>query len=257
MSKNQEIQNTEKDAKLPALSGAFEQDANGGFDGMGQEDMALPFLRLLAANSPEIGELEGALPGMIYNTVTGELYDGKVGICVIPCAYTRQYIEWAPRGQGTGAPIAVYPATSDILSRTTRDKASNKDYLDNGNYIENTANHYVMLLSNNVPEAALITMKATQLKKSRKWNSMMMSLKTQGSSGQFFTPPMYSQRYLLTTTAESNDKGKWYGWEITHLGPILDMEVYGAARAFSQSIASGTVNVKHSNDEDFQSSNVF
>ena len=255
MSKKNDIDVQE--TNLPAISGMFEQDANGGFDGMGQEDLALPFLRLLAANSPEIGELDGALPGMIYNTVTGELYDGKAGITVIPCAYVRQYIEWAPRGQGSGAPIAVYPATSDILSRTVRDKASNKDFLDNGNYIENTANHYVMVLSNNVPEPALITMKATQLKKSRKWNSMMMSVKTQNSSGQFFTPPMYSQRYLLTTSAESNDKGKWYGWEIVHLGSVLDADVYNAARTFSQSIASGAVSVKHSNEEENQSSNVF
>jgi len=86
---------------------------------------------------------------------------------------------------------------------------------------------------------------------------MMMSMKAQNSSGQFFTPPMYSQRYLLTTSAESNDKGKWYGWEITHLGPVLDMEVYGAARAFSQSIASGTVAVKHSNDEEYSSHSAF
>jgi len=244
------------ESKAVAIASQFEADANSGFEGMGQEDLALPFLRLLAANSPEIGELDGALPGMIYNTVTGELYDGKTGICVIPCAYVRQYIEWAPRGSGSGAPIAVYPATSDILSRTTRDKTTNKDYLDNGNYIENTANHYVMLLVEGVPNPALITMKATQLKKSRKWNSMQMSIKTQGSNGQFFTPPMYSQRYVLTTAGESNDKGKWYGWEIQHLGPVTEPEVYAAARKFSQSIAAGDVKVKHT-EEDMDTPNVF
>lgn len=246
-----------KDTTALAIANQFEQDANAGFEGMGQEDLALPFLRLLAANSPEIGELEGALPGMIYNTVTGELYDGKAGITVIPCAYVRQYIEWAPRGQGSGAPIAVYPATSDILSRTVRDKTTNKDYLDNGNYVENTANHYVMMLIDGVPHPALISMKATQLKKSRKWNSMQMSVKTQGSNGQFFTPPMYSQRYVLTTVGESNDKGKWYGWEIQHIGPVTDPEVYAAARAFAQSIAAGDVKVKHTDETENDTSNVF
>lgn len=234
-----------------SIYSSFEQDANAGFEGMGQEDLALPFLRLLAANSPEIGEIEGALPGMIYNSVTGDLYDGKVGIVVIPCAYTRQYIEWAPRGQGSGAPIAVYPATSDILSRTIRDKSTNKDYLENGNYIENTANHYVMLVSEGTLSPALISMKSTQLKKSRKWNSQMMSVKAQSSSGEFYTPPMYSQRYLLSTSAESNDKGKWYGWEITHLGPIETRAMYEEARKFAQSIAAGSVSVKHTDDSSF------
>jgi len=239
------------------ITQAFEEDANAGFEGMSQEDLALPFLRLLAANSPEIGEVESALPGMIYNTVTGELHDGKSGIVVIPCAYTRQYIEWAPRGQGTGAPVAVYPATSDILSRTIRDKSNNKDYLENGNYIENTANYYVLQIVDGSPQPAMITMKSTQLKKSRKWNSMMMSIKEQNSSGQFYTPPMYSQCFVLSASAESNDKGKWYGWEIQHSGPVTSKEVYESARKFAQSIAAGSVNVKHTTEESSLHSDVF
>jgi hypothetical protein len=161
----------------------------------------------------------------------------------------RQYIEWAPRGSGTGAPLHIYPATSDILSKTRREPGDNKDYLDNGNYIENTANHYVMVLdANNVPSPALITMKSTQLKKSRKWNSMMAAVKIPGKNG-LFTPPMYSQIYLLTTQGESNDKGKWFGWEIERIGSVEDAGVYMAAKQFAQSINAGEVKVKHEGDE--------
>lgn len=85
---------------------------------------------------------------MIYNSVTQELFDGKKGILVIPVAYVRQYMEWAPRGSGLRAPINIYPATSDILSKTHKEPGDNKDYLDSGNYVENTANHYVMVLQN-------------------------------------------------------------------------------------------------------------
>jgi hypothetical protein len=231
-----------------ALAGAFETDAHAGFDGMSQEDFALPFLKLLTNTSPEVGVLEGALPGKILNSVTGELYDGKKGIEVIPVAYVRQYIEWAPRGSGSGAPVAMYPATSDVLSRTHREPGDNKDYLDNGNYIENTANYYVMIVSEQgVPEPALITMKSTQLKKSRKWNSMMQSVKVQGKNG-LFTPPMYSQLYRLTTVAESNDKGKWYGWEVERTGAVESADIYNAAKAFAQSVGSGDVKVKHESE---------
>lgn len=231
-----------------ALGSDFEQDAHAGFDNMGQEDFALPFLRLLTNTSPEVGELEGAVPGKILNTVTGELYDGKQGITVIPCQYTRVYIEWAPRGSGSGAPIAIHPSTSDILSKTHREPGDNKDYLDNGNYIENTANHYVMVVDDNgVPNPALIVMKSTQLKKSRKWNSMMMSVKLNGKNG-LYTPPMYSQSYRLSTVAESNDKGKWFGWEVERIGSIEDMSVYHAAKAFASSVGSGDVKVKHQDE---------
>ena len=228
-----------------AIASAFEEDASSSFAGMNQDDFALPFLRLLTNTSPEVGEIDGALPGMVYNSVTGQLYDGKKGITVIPCAYVRQYIEWAPRGSGSGAPIHIYPSTSDILSRTHREPGENKDYLDNGNYIENTANHYVMVVdADGTPSPALIVMKSTQLKKSRKWNSMMQSVKLQGKNG-LFTPPMYSQMYRLTTQAESNDKGKWFGWEVERIGTVEDEGVYQIAKAFALSVNSGAVKTKH------------
>ena len=81
------------------------------------------------------------------------------------------------------------------LSQTTRGK-DYKDRLPNGNYLDNTANHFVLFCGKN-PETALISMKSTQLKVSRKWNSMMMGLKMQGKNG-LFTPPTYSHIYKLS-----------------------------------------------------------
>jgi hypothetical protein len=246
-----------KKAKAGALvlANSFEQEANAGFENMTQEDFALPFLRLLTTTSPEIGDVEGAMPGMVYNTVTKQLYDGKKGILVVPTAYVRQYIEWAPRGSGSGAPAMIHPATSDILSKTHREPGDNKDYLENGNYIENTANHYVMVIDEDgVPNPALIVMKSTQLKKSRKWNSMMASVKLPGANG-LYTPPIYSQVYRLSTVAESNDKGRWFGWEVEHVGSVEDMDVYNAAKAFANSVKSGDVKVKHQ-DESVQDGNI-
>jgi len=231
-----------------ALIDDLETDAAAGFGAMTQEDYALPFLRLLTSTSPEVGEVDGALPGMFLNSVTGELYDGKKGITVIPCAYLRQYIEWTPRGQGTGAPVQVYPATSDVLSRTHKEPGEYKDYLDNGNYVENTANYYIMIVDESgVPNPALVTMKSTQLKKSRKWNSMMQSVKMTGKNGMF-TPPMYSQLYRLSSVAESNDKGKWFGWEVERIGPVESNDLYAAAKAFAQSVGAGDIKVKHESE---------
>ena len=49
------------------------------------------------------------------------------------------------RGTSTGAPVAIHEADSDIISQTTRGK-DYKDRLPNGNYLENTANHFVLVL---------------------------------------------------------------------------------------------------------------
>jgi hypothetical protein len=69
-----------------------------------------------------------------------------------------------------------------------------------------------------------------------------------GKNGPY-TPPMFSQLYRITTQQESNDKGKWYGWEIERIGPIEDSNLYLSAKAFAQSINSGEVKVKHQSDE--------
>ena len=227
----------------------FEADAGQGLN-MTQEDLALPFLKVLGQLSPECNKrdakhVEGAEPGMIINTVTGEVYDGVKGIDVVPVHYKRQHIEWQDRGESQGAPVKIYDAGDDLPS-TTRDKF-NKDRLSNGNYLEDTASHFVVILGSS-PTTALISMKATQLKVSRKWNSMMMGLKMQGKNGMF-TPPTYSHIYKLKTVQQSNDKGTWFGWDVSRVGPISDPGIYKIAKDFGANVSKGDVKVKHGEQE--------
>ena len=238
-----------KSAPLPA--NMFEDDAAKGLGAIGQEDLALPFLKILGQLSPEVNKrdgkyVEGAEPGMIFNSVSGELYDGVKGINVIPCFYKLEYIEWKDRGEGLGAPVAIYDSSSDIMSKTTPD-ANYKDRLPNGNYIEKTASHFVIVAGDS-PSTALISMKSTQLKISRKWNSMMSGIKMKGANGMF-TPASFSHIYKLKTTQMSNDKGTWFGWEVSKVGPVTDKGLYDQAKGFSDSISKGSVKAKHGEDK--------
>ena len=238
-----------KSAGLPA--NMFEDDAAKGLGAIGQEDLALPFLKILGQLSPEVNKrdgkyVEGAEPGMIYNSVSGDLYDGVKGIDVIPCFYKLEYIEWKDRGEGPGAPVAIYDSSSDIMSKTKPD-ANYKDRLPNGNYIEKTASHFV-IVSGDSPSTALISMKSTQLKISRKWNSMMSGIKMKGANGMF-TPASFSHIYKLKTTQMQNDKGTWFGWEVNKVGPVTDKGLYDQARSFSESISKGSVKAKHGEDK--------
>ena len=226
----------------------MEADAQQGAQNIAQEDLALPFLKILGQLSPEVNKrdgkyVEGAEPGKIINTVTNELFDS---INVIPCHYKRQYIEWQDRGTSTGAPVAIHEASSDIISQTTRGK-DYKDRLPNGNYLDNTANHFVLVLGKS-PSTALISMKSTQLKISRKWNSMMSGIKMKGKNG-LFTPASFSHIYRLKTTQMSNDKGTWFGWEVSKIGPVTDQSLYGQAKTFSENISKGTVKAKHGEEK--------
>jgi len=226
----------------------MEADAQQGAQNISQEDLALPFLKILGQLSPEVNKrdgkyVEGAEPGLIINTVTNELYND---VDVIPCHYKRQYIEWQDRGTSTGAPVAIHEADSDIISQTTRGK-DYKDRLANGNYLENTASHFVLINGSN-PHTALISMKSTQLKVSRKWNSMMMGLKMQGKNG-LFTPPTYSHIYNLKTVQMSNDKGTWFGWDVSKVGPVEQKDLYDMAKNFATSVGKGEIQAKHGTEE--------
>ena len=232
-----------------ALTSMFEQDANTSFSNMDTDDYALPFLRVLGQLSPECNKrdakyIDGAEPGMIFNTVTKQLYDGENGVNIIPCYYKREYVEWSDRGEGTSAPIAIHSVESGIIKDTTRD-AGYKDRLPNGNYLENTASYFVTIDDGT---SALISMKSTQLKVSRSWNSMMNSIKLKGKNGMF-TPAMYSHVYNLKTVQQSNDKGTWFGWSIEKVGPVQDKDLYEAAKSFASSVNKGDVTAKHGGDE--------
>ena len=246
--------NQETEKKNGALATFdMEADAAQGAQNISQEDLALPFLKILGQLSPEVNKthgkyVEGAEPGKIINTVTNTLYDS---LNVVPCHYKRQYIEWQDRGQSTGAPVAMHDADSDIVSQTTRGK-DYKDRLPNGNYLDNTASHFVLTLDDN-PQTALISMKSTQLKVSRKWNSMMMGLKLQGKNG-LFTPPTYSHIYKLSTVQMSNDKGTWFGWDVSKVGPVQDKAIYDMAKSFAESVGKGEVEAKPESQEETKKS---
>tara|TARA_R100000734_G_C3317086_1_gene109929 strand:+ start:545 stop:1369 length:825 start_codon:yes stop_codon:yes gene_type:complete len=191
--------------------------------GQGQEfvtarDQKLPILKLLYANSPVLDDTSGkyietAKQGDIYSETSGNLWKGKEGVIVVPCLYINTFNEWQDRGDSPGRPVKIHTDPS-IMSETTRGD-DNKDRLKNGNYVEDTGNHFVFILDKdyNPVEQALIAMKSTQKKKSKTWNSMMMSRRTKGKKG-FFTPPTWSTTYRLTSTKESNSQNHWYGWVI-------------------------------------------
>ena len=246
---------TKGDTKVATLDmDMFEQDAGAGLNNLGTEDLALPFLKVLSKQSDELDDIDGAKAGDILNTVTNTLYKGKIN--VVPCAYQRRFIQWQPRGTGSGAPVGIFNPTDD-MPETSRSSEDNKEYLTDGSgdYMEQTCQWYVKVVEDDGTSSnALIAMKSTQLKKSRKWMSMIMSRQMTGKNGPF-TPPMYSHVYSLTTHAEENSKGKWHGWEMSLEKQVGDINLYNSAKTFAESVDKGDVNVKHTQEGEGKTKN--
>jgi hypothetical protein len=229
----------------------FENDAGAGNDNVGQDDLALPFLKIISGLDTLLDEMEELRKGDIFNTVTSDIYKGKEGVRVIPCAYQRRFIEWAPRGQGSGAPVNIF-TPEDNRPRTERSKEDNREYVvgGNGTYIEDTQQHFVMVVNDDgSAQPALIAMKSTQLKKGRKWNSIIQGRTAIGKNGPF-QMPRYSNIYRLKSLAEENSKGSWHGWDVSLEGAIQDAALYMQAKVFAESISRGDVEVKHQQEQD-------
>ena len=214
-SQAKEIQ--KKEANLPANFN-LEEAAGEGQEFISARDVKLPILKILYANSPVLDDSDGkyiasAKQGDIYNEVTGSLWKGKEGIVVVPCLYINTFNEWKDKGDSPGRPIKIHTDPS-IMSETKRGD-DNKDRLPNGNYVEDTGNHFVFILDKNYlpQEQSLIAMKSTQKKKSKTWNSMMQTRRMPGKKG-YFRPPTWATTYRLTTTKESNSQNSWYGWVV-------------------------------------------
>ena len=240
-----------KQAQVPSNS-LFEADAKLGLENMDQDDLALPFLKLLQNSSDETKKkhssyVEGAEPGMFYNTVTKKLYDGAKGIEVIPCFYKLTFPEWAPFERKEGRPVSP-DRGADVLSQTKKD-ASGKDVLTNGNVIIKTANHFIIILTESGIDKALVAMKSTQLKVSRGCNSMMKSISEKGKNGTF-NPPSFSHIYQLRST-EVTGNFTWYGYNVKLLRKVDNVDLYQQAKAFHSSIKRGQGKAAEKDDTNF------
>ena len=255
--KNEVVESNQSTAV--ALASMYEEDANSGFENADAEAYAIPFLNILQSGSPQVKKsdgayIKGAEEGMMFNTVTQEVISGEDGVQVIPCYYKRSFVKWAPRETGGGYRGEVMPSDPQVTAGKTN---ADGELIDaEGNNLVDTRTHYVLVLDKNGGyQPAVISMSSSQIKKSRQWMSRMNGLKLARKDGTLFTPPMFSHVYHLTTTAESNDQGSWFGWKIETGSAVENAALYQAAKAFRDAVSSGEVKeqqpaAQHSSSDD-------
>ncbi len=217
-----------------------------GTEGADANDYAVPFLHILQKLSPQCDRQApefnpDAREGMILETTSSAVYDGDKGIIVIPCAFRKDLVEWKQRNSGGGF-VAAHGWNEAMIGQTTKnDKGQN--VLPNGNLLVETKYHYVLMLADDGPRAAVISMTSTQLKKSRKWMSLMQLRKMKTADGKSFIPPTFAFIYHLKTIYESNDKGNWYSWDIEPGPPVSDARLIREAIKFHKAVGTGEVKI--------------
>ena len=208
-------------------------------------EMQIPFIRVLQALSPQLNKkkpeyIEGAAQGDLFNTVTNEHWSGEEGITVIPCFQTTKYLEFVPRDMGGGFKGEIHP-NDPVLQQTTR--SGSKEMLPSGNELVKSDQHFCLVLNEDGSyQPAVVDMKSTQLKVSRRWKTQIAMLKVRHpSTGAMVTPAVFATKWKLTTTEESNDQGSWNNYQVEKVGLVDNRDLLLEAKAFRESIAAGEV----------------
>jgi len=215
----------------------FSSDAGRGMEGADKDSFALPFLTILQGLSPQMETVEGAKIGLYINTITNKM---SASVDVIPVAFQRRYLAWAPRADGGGFK-GVHEVIEVESANYKRDE--NNQLIDNdGNILKDTRIHYVLVVDEDGGfTPAIISMSSTQVKKSKRWLSLMQNVQLKDANGKSFNPPSFSHVYTLTSQKESNDSGTWYGFAVGIKGQVTDGAMYKAAKALNVQVQAGHV----------------
>jgi hypothetical protein len=238
--------------------------AGGGFEGTDKDSFAIPFLQILQKMSPLVDEdspkhIEGAKAGMLFNTVTQKLYDGKAGLTIIPCAYRRSYIQWAGRdaeggfkGEFTPEQIQEMQNRGQIivsegkLLKPLDDGTVNEKKSD---YFADTRSHFILIVEESGETTqAILALSASQTKASKMLMTSLQQKKVDTPKGKM-TPPTFANRVKISTVGMSNEKGNWSGVRFDLDGLVTDAHVFAEAKAFYKAIAAGEVKVDHSKSD--------
>lgn len=211
------------------------RDAGTGFEDMAPTDLVAPFLLIVQPMSPSLKEDNElynpeAKPGRIINIQSGKVYKE----ChVIPVRYAFRNVERKSQNAGRGF-VGSY-GRNDSPNDLTVNPLTGLTERANGNVLYQTGYYLCMLAEENY-DYVIIPMASTQLKKSKRWNTLMMSQKIEGQEDAI--KPMFSTKYKLSTVSESNAKGTWYGWNIQPDGEVTDTALYQQAKTMAVSMVN-------------------
>ena len=178
------------------------------FSGHGLENMTrdvfqIPFLKILQALSPQCQRgskdyVEGAQPGLFYNTVTKKIYGEKIQL--IPLHFQKTWVEWKP--DRAGFVRKHKPDSIDV------DQSNFSKWLaGNGNIISETYEFYCLIADNLDEGIVQFNLASTDCKHAKNWNSQLASTKLQNEK----PAPIFSHVWEFSTVPVSNAQGTWYG----------------------------------------------
>lgn len=224
--------------------------AGQGFETHTQDDYARPFLGVLQANSPILDTHADAKAGMLINTVTKQVYDGKAGIVFIPVHTKHNVLEWKP---DRGGFVAEHELGSEFIQKVKAEQEFGKWKMVKGdlksNDLTETFSVYGLFVNEQgTPEQMVISFSSTKIKIYKSWMTTARTVQAALPNGQRINPPIFAHRYRIKTAMEKNAKGSFYNFNIGFDGGTAEKcrlptndPLFLAAVSFFELVKEGTV----------------
>lgn len=228
----------------------YEQYAGAGSEGLTTQDLAVPRLYMLHTLSPQVNKkdpkhIPGAEAGMIYNTVTQEVYKG---LWLVACGYRRSFSEWVDRKEGGGFVAEHFEQDPKWVKE---DKGpwvlEKKSTADHKRHVINDTRTFAVYASKteamDEPFNALVSLTSSQLRRAANWLTVATSKSFKSGSGKVGRLPIFASRFHAEGEYQENDQGSWYAWKITdtqELNPA-DGDLFQACAAFHEMFKGGRI----------------
>jgi hypothetical protein len=175
-----------------------------------EESVSMPIIRILQALSPEISKhqeayIDGAEEGRMMLGSTKELLPEELS--VVPVGGKSVYVEWIPKSKGGGL-VATHPLT--IVNHDDYKKGVKKKHDEwlGENELKYTRYWFILVEIEGEWQRCILAMNGSQLRIAREWSKEIGKFRYEGKKD--LVPPIFAQRYTLSTDIEKNQADQAY-----------------------------------------------
>ncbi|REK56661.1 MAG: hypothetical protein DWQ49_09835 [Bacteroidetes bacterium] len=228
MAKSKEVTVAGEHLPVETTRPSFMGDTARGQENVGTDDITIPRLDVIQSLSPQRKKndpayIEGAEEGLLFNTVSGELY-GK-SVIFVPVFFRKEFVVWKDRKSGGGF-NGAFSTKAEAEAHAT---SLGEDF-----EVQDTAQQFGLIWrpestpDNPVLEEIVISMAKSKMKVSRQLNTMC---KMAGGD-------RFERAYEISSAHVEGTKGEYESLVVKPLG-FVNEPVYRAAEKLYEAISSG------------------
>ncbi len=211
----------------------IKQGGNRGSENVTNEDLQLPRINVCQDLSPQKDKdeeqyIEGCDVGMLFNTLTGELYPD--GVVYTPITFQKRFFVWRDQDSGGGLQ-GIFDFNKEQEAQALTAKLNGD--MEEPEY-ECVLTHEHLVLLDGSGDEVILSCAKSKLKVSKKFNSL---IRLNGGD-------RFGRNYMLTSVRETNKQNgkKYYNFKVeTALGRFAfpSEEVYTQAEGLYAAITEG------------------